>query len=134
MIPADAQRGMIWIPPFSFSNGVMILYGAVKDRSSRIVFPSFKAAQALIRDIFPNLLSIGVFLYIPSKSTFFLIHSTTLSTFSSPRIFVNWNGLSPRIFLESLSITSRLAPTYGARSILLMVRLYAESCLLLLHR
>ena len=27
---------------------------------------------------------------IPSKSTFFLIHSTTLSTFSSPRIFVNW--------------------------------------------
>ena len=27
----------------------MILYGAVKDRSSRIVLPSFKAAQALMR-------------------------------------------------------------------------------------
>ena len=50
----------------------------------------------------------------------FLIHSTTLSTFSSPRMLVNWNGRSPRIFFESRSMTSRLAPTYGARSILLM--------------
>jgi len=32
------------------------------------------------------------------------------------------NGRSPRIFLASRSITSRLAPTSGARSILLMTR------------
>ena len=58
--------------------------------------------------------SIGIFFfwhYIPSKSTFFLIHSTTCSTCSPLRILVNRKGRSPRIFLESLSITSRLAPT-----------------------
>ena len=58
--------------------------------------------------------SIGIFFfwhYIPSKSTFFLIHSTTWSTCSPLRMLVNRKGRSPRIFLESLSMTSRLAPT-----------------------
>src|SRR5699024_1638184 len=49
--------------------------------------------------------------YIPSSSTFFLIQSATCSTFSPLRMLVNRKGLSPRIFLESRSITERSAPT-----------------------
>src|SRR6185369_17532950 len=50
--------------------------------------------------------------------------SATSSGIPSPVLqFVNRNGLLPRIIRESCSITSRLAPTWGARSVLLITRM-----------
>ena len=46
-----------------------------------------------------------------SNSTCRRIHATTSSTPSARRRFVNTNGLSPRIRLESRAMTSRLAST-----------------------
>src|SRR5262249_30738909 len=57
-----------------------------------------------------------------SKSTFSRIRRTRAGMPSLVLQLVNRNGLSPRISRESRSITSRLAPTYGARSILLITR------------
>ena len=48
--------------------------------------------------------------------------SATASTPSPPRIEVKTNGRSPRILRASRSITSSDAPTWGARSVLLMTR------------
>src|SRR6266700_4107708 len=55
-----------------------------------------------------------------SKSRSRRIHVTTSST--PWRVFrlVKTNGFAPRIILESRSITIRSAPTYGARSVLLI--------------
>src|SRR5262249_36624023 len=53
-----------------------------------------------------------------------LLISSTSSPIPSPVLqLVNRNGLLPRISPESLCITSRLAPTWGAKSILLMTRM-----------
>src|SRR5262245_29812142 len=57
-----------------------------------------------------------------SKSSSLRIHLTTRSTPSRVLRFVNTKGFALRIVLESRSITVRSAPTYGARSILLMTR------------
>src|SRR6516164_4362841 len=50
------------------------------------------------------------------------IHVTTSPRPTPLLRFVNTNGRSPRISLASRAITSRLAPTWGARSILLITR------------
>src|SRR5262249_37354084 len=50
--------------------------------------------------------------------------SSTSSGMPSPVLqLVNRNGLLPRISRESCFITSRLAPTWGAKSVLLMTRM-----------
>src|SRR5438876_4759262 len=48
------------------------------------------------------------------------IHVTTSSTPARVFRLVNTNGFLPRISRESRSITLKLAPTYGARSVLLI--------------
>src|SRR5439155_13322173 len=50
------------------------------------------------------------------------IHSTTASTPTPSFRLVKTKGRSPRMRRASRSITPRSAPTYGARSILLMTR------------
>src|SRR5262249_14299033 len=55
-----------------------------------------------------------------SNSRSLRIQDTTSSRPDPLLRLVNTNGRSPRIVLESRAITSRLAPTYGARSILLI--------------
>src|SRR5918996_182488 len=50
------------------------------------------------------------------------IHATTPSRPAPPLRFMKTNGRSPRIILASRAMTSRLAPTCGARSILLITR------------
>src|SRR5207249_10374261 len=58
-----------------------------------------------------------------SKRSSLRISSTSAEIPSPVRQLVNRNGLSPRMSFESCAISSRLAPTYGARSILLMTRM-----------
>src|SRR5262249_26145247 len=55
-----------------------------------------------------------------SKSTPWRTSSTRAGMPSPVLQLVNTNGRAPRISRESSSMTARLAPTYGARSVLLM--------------
>ena len=54
------------------------------------------------------------------KPPFFSMNCAISSTPLPSRILVKTKGRCPRIFLASRSITSSEAPTYGARSVLLM--------------
>src|SRR5208337_5284598 len=58
-----------------------------------------------------------------SNSRSLRINSTRAGMPSPVLQLVNRNGLSPRIMRESRSITSRLAPTWEARSVLLITRM-----------
>src|SRR5699024_12605535 len=57
----------------------------------------------------------------PFNNACLLIHATTSSRPVLSFKFVKTNGLFPRNTFVSSSMTSRLAPTYGAKSVLLIM-------------